>query len=79
MLKNISRARLLGAWYGAVAVVVAGCWAGGFGISIGNTVLWSVASLVAPAVLLFAWRAGAPPVTINELLFSDRPVKEGRT
>jgi hypothetical protein len=80
MLKNVSRARLLGAWFEAVAVFVAACWASGIAISVGNTVLGSVVSLVPPVVLLFVWRAGASAVTVTGLLYSaNGSVKEGRT
>jgi hypothetical protein len=79
MLKNLSRARLVGAWFGLVALVLVGSLISGVAVSAGNIVLWSVVCLLPPAVMLSVWRAGAQPVTMNELLFSaDRPAKEGR-
>jgi hypothetical protein len=80
MLKNISRARLLGAWFGTVALVLAGCLAGGVTVTAGNVVLWSVVCLVPPAVMLFVWHAGASAVTMTELLHAvDGRSKEGRS
>jgi hypothetical protein len=79
MLNSLSRARLIGAWFGFVGLMLVGSVISGVAISAGNIVLWSVLCLLPPAVMLFVWRAGAQPVTMNELIFStDRPAKEGR-
>jgi hypothetical protein len=67
MLKNISRARLLGVW--CAAVIVLGAWSVGAGaaLTLSNGELWLLTCLVPPAVMLLVWR-GAPPRTVAELL-----------
>ena len=79
MLNNISRARLVGTWFAAVAVVFAcSVIIVGAPMTIGAGELWVVGCLVPPAVMLLVWR-GAPPVTVAELLYAvDRPSDEGR-
>jgi len=78
MLNNISRARLVGTWFAAVAVVFACSVIVGAPMTIGAGELWLVGCLVPPAVMLLVWR-GAPPVTVAELLYAvDRPSDEGR-
>jgi hypothetical protein len=78
MLNNISRARLLGTWFAAVAVIFAVSVIIGAPMTVGALELWLVGSLVPPAVMLLVWR-GAPPVTVAELLYAvNRPLDEGR-
>jgi hypothetical protein len=78
MLNNISRARLLGTWFAAVAVIFAVSVIIGAPMTVGALELWLVGCLVPPAVLLLVWR-GAPPVTVAELLYAvNRPMDEGR-
>jgi hypothetical protein len=50
----------------------------GVGITTGNGVLFLVACVVPPAVMLLVWR-GAPPATVAELLYTvDTPPIEPR-
>ena len=78
MLKGISRARLIGAWFVAVIVMMACSAAGGTALTINIGVLWLAACLVPPAVMLLVWR-GAPPITVAELLYSvNRPSEKAR-
>jgi len=77
MLNNISRARLVGTWFAAVAVVFACSVIVGAPMTIGAGELWLVGCLVPPAVMLLVWR-GAPPVTVAELLHAaNRRSDEG--
>jgi hypothetical protein len=78
MLKCISRARLVGAWFAAVIVMFAFSVVGGAAITSGAVELWLTACVVPPAVMLLVWR-DAPPVTVAEVLhFGNRPPKEAR-
>jgi len=76
MLKDLSRARLVGAWCAAVLVIGMGSVVAGAAITISNGALLLAMCLVPVAVILLVWR-GAPPVTVAELLHSvDGPSKE---
>jgi hypothetical protein len=78
MLNGISRARLIGAWFAAVIVMLACSVVGGMALTLNIGELWLAACLVPPAVMLLVWR-GARPVTVAELLYAvNRPSKEGR-
>ena len=78
MLKEISRTRLVGFWFAAVAVITA--WVVGTGVNVGasTAALLLTMCLVPPAILLLVWR-GAPPLTVGELLYSVNKQKEGRS
>jgi hypothetical protein len=77
MWKSISRARLIGGWLVAVAVLMACAVVMGLDVRLSGVVLLGAMSLVPPAVLLLVWR-GAPPFTIAELLHSVDTSEEGR-
>jgi hypothetical protein len=78
MLKEFSRARLVGAWCAAVVVIGACSVVLGAPITIGNLGLLLVACVVPPTVLLLVWR-GAPPLTVAELLHDvNTPSKDPR-
>ena len=78
MLKEISRTRLVGFWFVAVAVIIAWVVATGVHIAISTTALLLTMCLVPPAIVLLVWR-GAPPPTVGELLYSVNNQKEGRS
>jgi len=79
MWKSVSRARLIGAWFAAVMVMLGCRVAGGTALPINTGELWWAVGLVPPAVMLLVWR-GAPPVTVAELRYSvTRPSKEGQS
>lgn len=69
MLKDISRARLAGAWCATMIVIGACGVVVGADITVGNGGLWLFACLAPPAVMLLVWR-GPPPLTVAELLHS---------
>jgi hypothetical protein len=77
MWKSISRAQLVGAWFMAVAVLMACGVVLGLDVTLSSGILLLATSLVPPAVLLLVWR-GAPPFTIAELLHSVDTSNEGR-
>ncbi len=77
MLKNISRARVVGIWLTAVAVISAAIVTFDPNVAIDFSPLLLTLALGPPAVLLLVWR-GAPPPTVAELLHSVNADKEGR-
>jgi hypothetical protein len=77
MLKNISRAQLIAAWFAIVVVLFAVSVVWGARTSIGAAELWLLACLAPPAVMLLVWRA--PTQTVAELLYdANHPNKDGR-
>jgi len=69
MVNVMSRTRLVGFWFAAVAIVAASVVAAGVPVSLSTTALLLTMCLVPPAIVLFVWR-GAPPPTIGELLYT---------
>ena len=75
MLKDISRVTLAGVWCAAVTAIAAISMVSGIALTPNSSVLWLVAGLVPPAVMLLVWR-GPPPLTVAELLYAvDHPSK----
>ena len=69
MLHNISRARLVGTWFAAVAVVFAcSVIIVGAPMTIGAGELWVVGCLVPPAVMLLVWLGISMPSSLQTLL-----------
>jgi hypothetical protein len=78
MLKDISRARLVGTWCAAVTFIGACGVVLGAAVTMSNGALLLMTGLVPPAVMLLVWR-GAPPITVAELLYAvNRPSQETR-
>jgi hypothetical protein len=76
MLKDISRAHIIGAW-GGLMIVLGTCsiWAGA-AVTASNGAFLLMTGLVPPAVMLLVFR-GAPPMTVAEVLYSvDRSAKD---
>ena len=78
MLKEISRTRLVGFWFAAVAVIIALAVVTGVNVGVSTAVLLLTMCLVPPAIMLLVWR-GAPPPTVGELLYSVHNQMEGRS
>jgi len=78
MLKNISRARVIGLWLAAVAVLTTALVTFDAKAAISFAPLLLTLALGPPAVLLLVWR-GAPPPTVAELLHSVNADKRGRS
>lgn len=76
MLKNVSRLQLVAAWVGVVAVLFALSVVLGAETSVSTGVLWLLACLVPPAVMLLVWRA--PTQTVAEVLYDATHPKDGR-
>ena len=76
-MKEISRTRLVGFWFAAVAVIIAWVVGTGVNIAISTAAFLLTMCLVPPAIMLLLWR-GAPPPTVGELLYSVNTRKEGR-
>jgi hypothetical protein len=73
MLKDVSRVKLAGVWCASVTTIAALSMVWGIALTSNSGVLWLVACLVPPAVMLLVWR-GPPPLTVAELLHSvDHP------
>jgi hypothetical protein len=78
MLKEISRNRLVGFWFAAVAIIMASVLAMGVNVAVSTSVLLLTMSLVPPAIMWLVWR-GAPQPTVGEILYSANTPKEGRS
>ena len=78
MSKGISRTRLVGFWFAALAVIIAWVVAAGVNITVSTAALLLTMCLVPPAIMLLVWR-GAPPPTVGELLYSVNKQEEGRS
>ena len=75
---NLSRKQWSIAWCTAVIVAGASALALGARITVGNGVLFLVACLVPPAIMLLVWRP--PPSTVAQLLYdvNARPRSDTR-
>ena len=78
MLKHITRNRLAGFWFAAVAVITASVVAMGVNVGVSTTALLLTLSLAPPGIMLVLWR-GAPPPTVGEILYAANTPKEGRS
>jgi hypothetical protein len=77
MLNDITRNRLVGLWFAAVAVVIASVVAAGATVTASTTALLLTLSVVAPGILIALWR-GAPPQTVGEILYAANKGTGGR-
>ena len=75
MLNEISRKRVVGLWFAAVAAIIASLVAMGVTVSVSTTALVFTLSLLPPAVMFVLWRAPSP--TIAEILHTANTPKEG--
>ena len=77
MFKSL-RSRLAGIWVLLVVLLAASSVVLGVAVTASTALIWLLACIVPPGVLLMVWPA-APPLTIAELLHSvDAPSKAGR-
>ena len=77
MLKDITRNRLVGFWFAAVAVTIASVIAMGVNVGVSTAALLLSLSIVPPGIILALWR-GAPPPTVGEILYATNNRTEGR-
>ena len=75
---NISRKKWAVAWCALVIGAGAGALALGAGLTIGNGVLFLVACVVPPTIMMLVWRP--PPSTVAQLLYdvNARPRSDSR-
>jgi hypothetical protein len=78
MLNDITRNRLVGCWFAAVAVILASVTAMGVNLGVSTAALLLTLSLVPPGVIMALWR-GAPPPTVAEVLYAANTRTEGRS
>jgi len=68
MLKDVSRNRLMGCWFAAVALIAASMIAMGVNVLNSTTALLLTMSMVPPAMMLLLW-PGVRPATVAEVLY----------
>ena len=73
MLKDMTRAKVIQAWFGAVALVVAAGIALGVSVTVGTGALLVAVCLVPPAIILMLWPGVQPPTASEVLHDADRP------
>jgi len=78
MLNDITRNRLVGFWFAAVAIVVVSVVAMGVNVGVSTTALLLTLSLVPPGIIWALWR-GAPAQTVGEILYAANKGTEGRS
>jgi hypothetical protein len=78
MLRHITRNRLVGFWFVALAVTIASIVVLGVNVSVSNTALLLALSMVPPGIILALWR-GASPQTIAEVLYAANTRTHGRS
>ena len=69
MVKDITRNRLVGLWFAAVAVIIATVIVTGVHVGVSTTALLIALSIVPPGIMLALWPA-APPPTVAEILYA---------
>jgi hypothetical protein len=78
MLKELSRTRLVGFWFAAVAVIIASVVAMGVNVAVSTTALLLTLSLVPAAIILLLWH-GAAPLTARDIMYSANTPKKDRS
>ena len=78
MLNTVTRNRLVGLWFAAVAVVIASVVAMGVNVGVSTTALLLTLCLVPPGIVVALWRGG-PPQTVGEILYAANKGTEGRS
>ena len=71
MLKNLTRGRVIGAWFVTMALATVASLGFGAAATPGTWTLLFLIGLIPPAISLIVWR-GAPPQTVAEVLYSVR-------
>jgi hypothetical protein len=78
MLDNLTRNRLVGYWFAAVAVIFASATVMGINPDLSTAALLLTFSLVPPGIILMLWH-GAPPATAAEVLYATNTRTNGRS
>ena len=74
---NLSRTQWAIAWCAAVSTATAAALAFGVRVTVGNGVLFLLACLAPPAVMLLVWRP--PPSTVAQLLYDANARRRSET
>jgi hypothetical protein len=69
MLRSLNRRTIVAAWAGVLLAVAGAAALSGVSITPGNSALWFAVCVVPPVVMLMVWR-GAPPPTMQEILYA---------
>jgi len=69
MLRSLNCRNVVAAWVGVLLAVAGAASLLGASLTLGNSALWFAVCVVPPVVMLMVWR-GAPPSTIQELLYA---------
>jgi hypothetical protein len=77
LLNDITRNRLVGFWFTAVAVIIVAVITMGVNVGISTAALLLALSLVPPAIVMILWRR-APP-TVAEILYAANTRENGRS
>jgi hypothetical protein len=71
MLKNISRSRLIGAWFAVVALIIAAIVVFGVSMTLATGVLLVAMCLVPPGIILMLWPNSHQP-SVGDVLRDGR-------
>jgi hypothetical protein len=77
MLTNLTRNRLVGWWFAAVAVIIASVITMGMNVGVSTSALLVSLALVPPGIVMALWRGGPAP-TVAEILHEADAPKGGR-
>jgi hypothetical protein len=69
MFRSLNRRTIVAAWVGVLLAVAGAAALSGVSITPGNSALWFAVCVVPPVVMLMVWR-GAPPATMQEILYA---------
>ena len=78
MVNDITRNQLVGAWFAAVAAIIASVVAMGVNVRTSTTALLLTLCVVPPGIVSALWR-GASTETIGEILYAENTGTEGRS
>jgi hypothetical protein len=70
-MKDLTRARLMQAWFGALVLIVVGAIAFGASMTVGTAVLLLAMGFAPALILLMLWPT-PQPATVTEVLYGDR-------
>ena len=72
MLRNMTRSKVILAWFAAVALVVVACIAFGAAVTAETAALLLALCLVPPVIVLLLWPGDQPPTAAEVLRDVDR-------
>ncbi|MGE0448851.1 MAG: hypothetical protein AB7Q29_04635 [Vicinamibacterales bacterium] len=78
MLNSITRNRLVGFWFGAVALIIGSVLATGVNVAVSTTAFLLALSLVPPGIVMALWSGGSSP-TVGEILYATNARTDSRS